>query len=698
MKRLKTIVAIGLVLALVFPCLVACDLGGNSNETTVPISNATPSTENVPEGTTDDVVAFVDITTAVVTTSPEATTAAEVTTVPEVTTAPEATTVQDITTAPEVTIPAIPVVTEPAHTHSFSADWKSDGTSHWHECSCGEKTDRDAHKFGYRTVTKQETCTSEGETESFCEICGYKKTDTIEKLSHTPVLISGSEATCTQPGKTDGSKCNVCGTVLVAQDTIPALGHDYAETVVPPSKDREGYTRHDCVRCGDAYNDNYVPATGSLGLEFIDNGDGTCTIVGIGTCTDEDLYIPSVIEGLIVTSIGVSAFTEQTSLNYVFLPDTITAIERRAFYGCSNLKEMYISKSVSRIDSQAFFKSGIEKITFCAESCSQPYGSSLFCDLGLKTLIFNATNVPMFFCIDCKELEEVVFSDNTRSIRSKAFSGCTALSQLTFSEGITKIENSAFEGCTSLSVLSLPDSITEIGVSTFKGCSGLTGLSIPKGLTALSGAVFSGCSGLKEISIPSNITTIGGSAFEGCSGLTNIEIPDTVTLIGENAFRGCTGLKSASMTRSVTRLGTGVFAQCTSLESFIIPDSITTIAYWTFQDCTSLKSVVIPDSVTSINQEAFQGCSSLMAVVIPDSVSSVESYAFKDCENIAELILPNSVKRIGSYAFQNCSSLNSIVFSGTVSEFNSMTFGMLWDSGTGNYTVQCKDGSIEKTN
>lgn len=45
-------------------------------------------------------------------------------------------------------------------------------------------------------------------------------------------VIPGKAATCTQAGLTDGSICGDCGTVLTAQEEIPALGHTPAEAVV----------------------------------------------------------------------------------------------------------------------------------------------------------------------------------------------------------------------------------------------------------------------------------------------------------------------------------------------------------------------------------------------------------------------------------------------------------------------------------
>ena len=79
------------------------------------------------------------------------------------------------------------------HTHQFSSDWKYDKTSHWHVCSCGEKSEAAAHVFGEWTVTKPATETEKGVKERNCTVCGYKETAEIAVVEKPDTLSIPSE-------------------------------------------------------------------------------------------------------------------------------------------------------------------------------------------------------------------------------------------------------------------------------------------------------------------------------------------------------------------------------------------------------------------------------------------------------------------------------------------------------------------------
>lgn len=68
--------------------------------------------------------------------------------------------------------------------------------------------------------------------------------------------ITDEEATCTTTGS-EHKECSSCGKTLDTE-SISAKGHDYDETIVPPTEEQQGYTLHQCSRCGDNYKDNFV--------------------------------------------------------------------------------------------------------------------------------------------------------------------------------------------------------------------------------------------------------------------------------------------------------------------------------------------------------------------------------------------------------------------------------------------------------
>ena len=91
----------------------------------------------------------------------------------------------------------------------------------------------------------------------------------------------------------------------------------------------------------------------SEGLEFTSNGDGTCRVSGIGTCTDTDIVIPSFSpEGDIVTTVGYRAFTNKLTITSIVLPDTVTGLGENAFMGCWYLVSINIPNGVEMLSHQ----------------------------------------------------------------------------------------------------------------------------------------------------------------------------------------------------------------------------------------------------------------------------------------------------------------------------------------------------------
>ena len=79
-------------------------------------------------------------------------------------------------------------------------------------------------------------------------------------------------------------------------------------------------------------------------LSFASAGDGTCTLVGIGSCTDSCVVIPTYSPaGDRVTTIAARALYGQKQINAIQIPPTVEHIGALAFANCPNL--VYISVS-----------------------------------------------------------------------------------------------------------------------------------------------------------------------------------------------------------------------------------------------------------------------------------------------------------------------------------------------------------------
>ena len=108
------------------------------------------------------------------------------------------------------TIPA----TGSTHTHSYAAEWKYDGTNHWHECECGDKADTAAHSFQW-VIDKAATKEATGIKHEECTVCGAKRSENtvIDKLpdSGNTSNTGGGDNNTDKPGKDDSTKSPQAG-------------------------------------------------------------------------------------------------------------------------------------------------------------------------------------------------------------------------------------------------------------------------------------------------------------------------------------------------------------------------------------------------------------------------------------------------------------------------------------------------------
>ena len=103
---------------------------------------------------------------------------------------------------------------ETPHEHTFSAEWTSDATYHWHAATCehtDEVSDKAEHTWDEGKVINPGSCTEPGTMEYTCTVCGATKTESVPELGHS---WNEGEITTDPEFMKDGEKtytCSLCG-------------------------------------------------------------------------------------------------------------------------------------------------------------------------------------------------------------------------------------------------------------------------------------------------------------------------------------------------------------------------------------------------------------------------------------------------------------------------------------------------------
>ncbi len=402
-----------------------------------------------------------------------------------------------------------------------------------------EKPCTHIHDFSDWITEKAVTCTEDGSRYKECSGCGEKIARTITATGHTTVTDYSVMPTCTESGLTAGSHCSYCGEVFVAQEVVPALGHNFVDGV--------------CANCAGHVFD----------YEFVNN------TIKITDChvPSETIIIPSEIQGYRVTEIGENAFADCSTLTSISLPDGLISIGEGAFGNCLSLTSIEIPNTVTNIGGYAFYGcSSLGSVIIPDDVTS--IGESAF--YGCTSL--NSVQIPdSVECIGdyafygCEYLQSITIPDSVTSIGMAAFYNCYALSSITIPNGVTSIGDETFYMCRSLQTISIPDSLTSIGDNAFYYCGNLNSVTLPDSLTTLGDGAFQYCMALKSVNIPTRLTEIGMMTFAYCYALEIVEIPDNITSISLYAFNYCTNLTSITIPSSVISIGARAFNYCSNL-------------------------------------------------------------------------------------------------------------------------------------
>lgn len=174
--------------------------------------------------------------------------------------------------------------------------------------SCDNKEDDDehTHKFGKWSISTQASCTTPGMQARVCKSCDFTEYSHIPMLEHTVVSDAAVSATCLSDGKTAGSHCDVCNTVILAQTAVPATGHtSVTDPAVAATCTENGKTEGShCSICktaiveqknvealGHQWDDGRIIQKATCIQEGIK--EHTCTVEGCGGTKEEAYAMPT---------------------------------------------------------------------------------------------------------------------------------------------------------------------------------------------------------------------------------------------------------------------------------------------------------------------------------------------------------------------------------------------------------------------
>ena len=189
------------------------------------------------------------------------------------------------------------------------------------------------------------------------------------------------------------------------------------------------------------------------------DGDEDNTVIISGyTGSNTEINIPPAIDGKTVVGIANRAFADNTVIQKVRIPDTVTDVAVAAFHNTPGLKSVRLSKGLVDLRGQAFYQSGLTTVTV-------PKGVQSITDRCFA---------------DNPDLKTVNLPVGLEQIGDHVFMNCTSLEEITLPDGLTRLGGGAFSGCTSLKTVVIPASVTDFQESepfNFEDCN-LTQLTI----------------------------------------------------------------------------------------------------------------------------------------------------------------------------------------------------------------------------
>ncbi len=371
------------------------------------------------------------------------------------------------------------------------------------------------HEWEESSMLTPPSCSERGKVSLKCKKCNETSEKTVSRDEDAHAFgawVEEVSATC-KNGTLGHYRCSLC-------DKYFDIDKNRISNIVVFAREPHDFVDEICTKCGN----QIVYATD---LEYTLSDDGAYyTVTGIGSCKENNIFIPEKYNGLPVKAIGDYAFAYCSSVTSITIPEGVTYIGKESFSYCS-ITSIQLPESLTTIGMRAFLCCSIESITVPAGVTSMGIGAFVYCPSLKDATAYSSLSEHAFD--GCTELESVTLGNNVTYISNNAFYKCAALKSITIPDSVSSIGASAFDGCTSLASVTIGNKVSSIGDSAFSGCRELTSIVIPDRVNKIGWYSFFGCLKLESVTIGNRVNAIGCYAFAGCSELSSISFSDTTT-------------------------------------------------------------------------------------------------------------------------------------------------------------------------
>ena len=204
----------------------------------------------------------------------------------------------------------------------------------------------------------------------------------------------------------------------------------------------------------------------------------------------------------------------------ISIPNSVTSIGDRAFFGCFDITSVIIPNSVISIGNMAFFycpgifSLNVPNSVIDISDHAFLYIANVEYSGSLNTSSWNAR------CVNGYIEGYLVYENSSKQSLRACYS--LAKGEITIPNSVTRIENFAFMDCSALTSIEIPNSVISIGYEAFENCSSLATITIPNSVNNIEGHAFQGCSGMKSVTIPSSIKNLNVDTFADCNALESV--------------------------------------------------------------------------------------------------------------------------------------------------------------------------------